>query len=97
MAQVDNGIYVGRQAPAPASELFWIWHDKTNKTEVWVYNIGTGGYTWPSATNTHATLDITYVVPAPPKPANQADFADWVKNRTGLTAAQILVQEMTYT
>ena len=72
------------------------WHDKTNKTEVWVYNIGTGGYTWPSATNTHETLDITFVVPAPPKPADQAAFVLWVTNRSGLTAAQLLVQEMTY-
>ena len=96
MAQVEDGIYVGRQAPKPAPELFWIWHDKTNQTEVWIYDVRGSGYKWPSASNTHATLDITFAQLTPPSPGNQAAFETWVQARSGLPASDLLVQVMTY-
>lgn len=95
MAQVHGGVFSGRQAET-GSEVFWIWHDTANKTEVWIYDKTTSGYSWPSATNTSETLYVDYEQAAPPPPGNKGAFEAWVQNRSGLSAADLLVQVMTY-
>ncbi len=95
MAQVGDGIFIGRQASG-GPELFWIWHDQPKKTEVWIYDITSSGYSWPGSGDPSKTLYLTYEQAAPPGQGDKAAFELWVQTRSGLPASDLLVQVMTY-